>query len=64
MCSPDHFSSIVNGTLVNKTKLPASRRRLDGGNATENAYVSVSNSAGYLRLMLMNASVASVEYVT
>ena len=52
-----------NGSLVNRTKLPASRRRLDGGNATENAYVSVSNSAGYLRLTLSNASSARVEYV-
>ena len=35
---PDHFSSVVNHTLVNHTKLPASRRRLDGGNATANGY--------------------------
>ena len=60
---PDHFTSVVNRTLVNRTKLPASRRRLDGGNATENAYVSVSNSAGYLRLTLSNRSSATVEYV-
>ena len=34
-----------------------------GGNATENPYVCVSNSAGYLRLTLANASSAKVEYV-
>ena len=49
---PDHFSSVVNKTLVNHTKLPASRRRFDGGNATANPYVCVSNSAGYLRMTL------------
>ena len=43
---PDHFSSLVNKTVVNHTKLPASRRRLDGGNAAVNGYVAVSASAG------------------
>jgi hypothetical protein len=52
-----------NHTLINHTKLPASRRRLDGGNATANPYVSVAGSAGYLRVTLATAALAMVEYV-
>lgn len=52
-----------NHTLVNHTKLPASRRRLDGGNATANGYVCVAGSAGYLRVTLATAATAMVEYV-
>lgn len=61
---PDHFSSKgPNGTLINHTALPMSRKRFSGGNALENGYVAVSNSAGYIRMSLINASTAKVEYV-
>ena len=49
--------------MINHTKLPASRRRLDGGNATVNPYVSVAGSAGYLRVTLSTPALATVEYV-
>ena len=61
---PDHFSSRgPNGTLINHTALPMSRKRFSGGNALVNGYVAVSNSAGYIRMSLLNASTAKVEYV-
>ena len=62
---PDHFTALnrTDGTLLNKTKLPTSRRRLDGGNASANAYVCVAGSAGYLRLTLSSRAAAKVEYV-
>lgn len=61
---PDHFSSLSpNRTLINHTALPMSRKRFSGGDALTNGYVAVSTSAGYLRMSLLNASTAKVEYV-